>query len=182
MCTASHIADRRHIHSIFLHFKNRMGEYVVVTINLKDFYFWYDQDEYIEISGEIAAELFADKRYNKTFERTTRRNKVYSLDADDGNAEEAASIHSSDNPENVFEMMETHCRLCRSLNALPEVQGRRIEAHFINGMSRKEIATAESVSMSSINESIERGLRTMYKNFFNESTNCIYKKLFIYLG
>jgi len=143
----------------------------MATINLKDFYAWYTHDEYIEVSDEIAEALFADKRYSRTHERTQRRNKVLSLDAADG-TEAAASVQSTDSPESIFEMMERHCRLCYALNSLPEIQGRRIDAHFLLGMSRKEIAKAEGVGERSVNESIDRGLRAM-KNFFLENfENC----------
>ncbi len=58
-------------------------------------------------------------------------------------------------------MTEQHCALCRALNSLPELQGRRIEAHFILGKSRKEIAKSEGVTESSVNECIVRGLKAM---------------------
>ena len=137
------------------------------TINLRDFYSWYTHDEYVEVSDEIAAELFMDKRYNKTHERTLRRNKVLSLDAADG-TEAAASVCNSDNPAAIFEMMERHCRLCCALNSLPEIQGRRIEAHYLLGKSQAEIAKAEGVSKGAVSLSIDKGLAAMkifYKNF-----------------
>ncbi len=58
----------------------------MTTINLKDFYAWYNMiDEYIEVSDEVAAELWADKRYEVTHQRRTICNKAqYSLDCDDG--------------------------------------------------------------------------------------------------
>jgi hypothetical protein len=61
-------------------------------------------------------------------------------------------------------MMERHCALCRALNSLPDIQGLRIDAHYMLGMSRKEIAQVEHVSESSVNESIDRDLRTMKKS------------------
>ena len=140
-------------------------------INLRDYYPWYIQNEYIEVSDGVAAELLADKRYQKTHQRIVRRHKVHSIDADDGTMT-AASIHSTDNPEAVIEMMGRHCRLCQALNSLPEIQGRRIEAHFLLGMSRKEIAKAEGVCESSVNEGIERGLKAMRKYFHNNFQNC----------
>jgi len=139
----------------------------MATINLKDFYAWYTRDEFIEVSDEIAAELFTDKRYQKSHERTQRRNKVLSIDAADG-TEAAASVQSTDNPEAIFEMMERHCRLCYALNSLPETQGRRIEAHYILGKSQAEIAEAEGVSKMAVSKSITKGLAAMkifIKNF-----------------
>jgi RNA polymerase sigma-70 factor (ECF subfamily) len=96
------------------------------------------------------------------------------MDADT-EAEAAAPVRTSDSPEDVFEMKERHCRLCRALNSLPEIQGRRVEAHFLLGQSRKEIAAAEGVCESSVNESIDRGLREMKKimrNFENRPVKC----------
>ena len=138
-----------------------------ITINLRDFYPWYTHDEYVEVPEETAAELFADKRYSQTHERTQRRNKVLSLDAGDG-TEAAASIQPSDSPEEVFEMMERHCRLCQALNSLPEIQGRRIEAHYLLGKSQSEIAEAEGVTKGAVSLSITKGLAAMkifYRNF-----------------
>ena len=137
------------------------------TINLRKFYPWYTHDEYVDVPETIAAELFADKRYAQTHERTQRRNKVHSLDAADG-TEEAASVQSYDSPEAVFEMMERHCKLCQALNSLPEIQGRRIEAHYLLGKSQVEIAEAEGVTKGAVNYSIIKGLAAMkifYKNF-----------------
>jgi len=143
-----------------------MEEYIMATINLKDFYSWYSRDEFVEVSDEIAVELFADKRYQKTQERTLRRNKVHSLDADDGTIA-VASIHSTDNPEATYEMMERHCRLCCALNSLPEIQGRRIEAHYLLGKSQAEIAKDEGVSKMAVSTSITKGLAMMKKVYEN---------------
>jgi RNA polymerase sigma-70 factor (ECF subfamily) len=60
-------------------------------------------------------------------------------------------------------MMERHCRLCRALNSLPEIQGRRIEAHYILGKSQAEIAKAEGVTKGSVSISIQKGLEAMKK-------------------
>ena len=135
----------------------------MTTINLRDFYYWYTHDEFIEVDDEVAAELYKGRREQKIHEQRIRRNKsYYSLDANDG-IEIAAIVLSTDNPKAVVDIIERHCRLCRALNSLPEKQGRRIEAHFIIGKSRKEIARSESVSESSVNESIERGIKAMKK-------------------
>lgn len=143
----------------------------MATINLRIFYPWYIIDEFVEIPDEVAAELFADKKYHKAHERRMRRNKTNSIDVE-ADMVLAAIAHINDNPERIFEMMERHCRLCMALNSLPEIQGRRIEAHFLLGKSRKEIAKIEGVSESSVNESIERGLRAMKKYFLGDLENC----------
>ena len=138
---------------------------MATTINLRDYYYWYTQDEFVEVSDEVAAELQAGRRYEKAHERNMYRNKAhYSLDVEDGIEASALACHS-DNPEAVFTMMENHCRLCQALNSLPEIQGRRLDARYLQGMSIQEIAKAEGVSESSVKESIERGLKVMRKVF-----------------
>jgi len=140
---------------------------MATTINLRDFYpAQYTQDEFIEVSDEVAAELRADKRYEKAHDRRMRRNKAYSLDVE-ADMEAAAIASNTDNPEQIFAMMERHCNLCRALNSLPEIQGRRVEAHYLLGKSIQEISKAEGVSDSAVKESIDRGLKAMRKNYFN---------------
>ena len=136
----------------------------MMTINLKDFYAWYTHDEYIEVSDEVAAELKADKLYEAAHQRRTTRNKAqYSLDCDDG-IEYSACLHEP-TPQELLERMETFLRLWNALNSLPEIQGRRIDAHIILGKSIKEIAEAEGVHEESIRQSIKRGLERMKKTF-----------------
>jgi len=48
---------------------------------------------------------------------------------------------------------------------LPEIQGRRIDAHIILRKSIKEIAEAEGVHEESVRQSIKRGLERMNKLF-----------------
>ena len=63
----------------------------------------------------------------------------------------------------MLEMMEQYCRLCHALNSLPEIQGRRVEAFFLLGKSRKEIAETDGVSINAVNVTIEKGLMSMKK-------------------
>ena len=136
----------------------------MTTINLKDFYAWYIHDEYIEVSDEVAAELRADKLYEAAYQRRIIRNKAqYSLDCDDG-IEYSACLHEP-TPQELLERMEIFLRLWNALNSLPEIQGRRIDAHIILGKSIKEIAEAEGVHEESIRQSIKRGLERMKKTF-----------------
>ena len=145
------------------------------TINLRDFYSWYTHDEYVEVSDEVAAELIADKNYHKAHDRRMRRNNAYSFDVE-ADIEAVALASNADNPEAIFTMMDKHCRLCHALNSLPEIQGRRVDAHYLLGMSRKEIAKAEGVCESSVNESIDRGLKAMKKVFSNNFQKCPVKR------
>ena len=37
--------------------------FIMTTINLKDFYYWYTQDQFIEVTEEVAEALRASVRY-----------------------------------------------------------------------------------------------------------------------
>jgi len=132
----------------------------MTKINLKDFYPWYTHDEYTEVSDAVAEELLADKRYQKAHMRRIYRNKAhYSLDARDGI--ENAAIFAEPSPYEILECKQWFCRLCIALNSLPPTQGKRIEAHYLLGMSYAAIASLEGVDEKNVRQSIKRGLQSM---------------------
>lgn len=136
----------------------------MTTINLREFYPWYIEDQFIEVTDEVAEALRSDKLYETAHRRRVKRNKAqYSLDMDDGI--EYSACLSEPTPEELLERKENFCRLCRALNSLPETQGRRIYACIILGKSVKEVAEAEGVHEESVRQSIERGLERMRKTF-----------------
>lgn len=135
----------------------------MATINLRDYYLWYIEDCLIEVSDEIAEVLHADKLYEMAHQRRITRHKAqYSLNRDDG-IEYSVSL-SELTPQDLLERMERFEFLCRALNSLPEIQGRRIDACIILGKSYREVAEAEGVDESSVRQSIKRGLKNMEKN------------------
>ena len=98
----------------------------MTTINLKDFYYWYTQDQFIEVSDEVAEVFVADVRHEMAYQRRLSRHKAqYSLDCDDG-IEYSACLHEP-TPQELLERMELFIRLWNALNSLPEIQGRRID-------------------------------------------------------
>ena len=102
----------------------------MTTINLKDFYYWYTQDQFIEVTEEVAEALRASVRYEAAYQRRLTRHKAqYSLDCEDG-IEYSACLHEP-TPQELLERMELFIRLWNALNSLPEIQGRRIDAHII---------------------------------------------------
>ena len=134
----------------------------MTTINLRDYYPWYIEDQYIEVSDEVAAELRADKLYEAAYQRRIVRNKAqYSLDCDDGI--EYSACLSNPTPQELLERMERFCALWNALNTLPEIQGRRLDACIIEGKSYREVAEAEGVHKSSVQESVRSGLENMRK-------------------
>ena len=77
----------------------------MTTISLRDFYPWYIEDQFIEVSGEVAAELRANRRYEATHQRRVTRNRArYSLDYDDGI--EYSVCLSEPTPQALMERME----------------------------------------------------------------------------
>ena len=134
-----------------------------MEINLMDYYYWYITDELINVSEEIAAELCAGKRYESVYSRRMKRNKVISLDAST-NTERFISLHEL-SPEQCLVLMEEYQKLCHALNALPDAQGRRIEAHYLLGQSVQDIAAEEAVTCRAVQASIQRGLKAMRKYF-----------------
>lgn len=119
----------------------------MTIINLKEFFYWYITDEFIEVTEKVAEELWADKRYEFNHWRRMKGNKSnYSLDAGDGIENSVSEFAPS--PEECVALAETYTRLCRALNSLPPIQGRRVDAYYLLGMSYLEIARAEEVHES----------------------------------
>lgn len=134
----------------------------MTIINLRDFYYWYTQDEYMEVSDDVAEALRASVRYEAAYTERARYNKAYySLDADDG-IEYSACLHEL-TPDEVLELKERFCRLWNALNSLPPAQGRRVDACVILGKSFSEVALAEGVDESAVRRAVERGLENMKK-------------------
>lgn len=139
----------------------------MVTINLKDFFYWYISDEYIEVTEEVAAELRADRRYEATYQRTARRHKALDDLENDDRLEYAVS-YGEPTPEALLERLETFYCLWNALNSLPPMQGRRVDAHIILEVSYHKIAKREGVYWTTVRCSVEDGLRAM-KKFFEEN-------------
>ena len=91
-------------------------------------------------------------RYNKAF---------YSMDCDDG-LEYSACLHEP-TPQELMDRVDLFVRLWNALNSLPEIQGRRVDAHLILGKSFRRIAREEGVSKSAVRDSIHCGLESMKK-------------------
>ena len=134
------------------------------VINLRDYYPFYTQDTFLKVPDEVAQAMADAERLERNYMRRMFYNRAqYSLDADDGIESAAVECHIL-SPEAVLDLMERHCRLCRALNKLPELQGRRVEAHYLLGKSVQEIAKEEGVGERNVRKSIQRGLEGM-KNF-----------------
>ena len=45
----------------------------MTIINLRDFYYWYTQDEYMEVTDDVAEALRASVRYEAAYQRRLSR-------------------------------------------------------------------------------------------------------------
>ena len=134
----------------------------MTTINLKDFYYWYLVDELVEVPDEVAEALLAGKRAEAAHAERVRYNKAYySLDCDDG-IEYSACVHEP-SPQEILDRKELFFRLWNALNSLPEVQGRRVDAHLILGKSYRQIAREQGVDKSAVRHSVKSGKAAMRK-------------------
>ena len=136
----------------------------MTTINLKDFYYWYIQDQFIEVSEEVAEALRASVRYEAAYQRRLTRHKAqYSLDCENGI--ENAVLLKPQTPEMVLEEKQFQEQVYAAVMKLPEKQAKRIYARYYLGMTVNEIAEVEGVDPSRVRDSIRRGLKQLAKYF-----------------
>lgn len=134
----------------------------MVMINLRDYYPFYQQDTFIEVSDEVAGQLSAWERDEAAYMRKRARHRAYySLDCDDGI--EQLVLFTSITPEERYERKISYKQLYSALSKLPDKQARRIYAHFILGISQAEIGRREGVSRKAINLSIFYGMQRLEK-------------------
>lgn len=138
----------------------------MTTINLRDYYPFYTEDAFVEVSDEIAVFFAEDKRRQTNYAQYIRDHKAfYSLDRGDGI--ETAALHKPEQPDELLIQAEERQELEKALASLSETQRRRILAHFIEGKSKAAIASAESVDERAIRKAILRGLANM-REFFKK--------------
>ena len=132
----------------------------MAVINLRNYYPCYRQDCMLEVSEELAAQLKAWEREERSFLRRRERHRAgYSLDRNDGL--EQAAVEKTHSPEEVYEQKQTVKQINAALSILSEKQAKRIYAHCVMGICQSKIAQMEGVSPKAINYSILRGLRRM---------------------
>lgn len=129
----------------------------MAKINMRDYYPFYEHDEFVEVSDELAAEMAQWERTERSQKRKKYRYRAnYSLDWGDGIGQ--CIVFRSVAPDESYEEVITHEQLRTALATLPEKQRQRIYAHFVLGFSKAQIARAESVDHRAISLSIQKGL------------------------
>lgn len=138
-----------------------------MIINLRNYYPNYYEDVFVDVSNEIASQFQEWERRDRSSRRKMfRYSAQFSLDRDDGI--EGSAIYTSIMPDEVYEEKQLREQLHIALTSLPEIQARRIRAHYYLGLSMSDIARAEGVERECVSESIDRGLRKIkvfFRNF-----------------
>ena len=131
-------------------------------INLRDYYPFYTTDVIVEVPDEVSDLLREYALLEEAYRiRTYRHKAYYSLDYD-GRAEcELACVQPS--PFEILEQRYTSELIYKGLSTLSEKQRQRIYARFFLNMSNAEIARTEGCDITSVRDSIKRGLRQLEK-------------------
>ncbi len=129
-------------------------------INLRDYYPWYQEDTFVDVSDETAAFLKEMYRAERAYMRRLYWNKAhYSLDRNDGI--EHSAINKAVDPAEEYDVKAGLNELYSAISKLPDKQAKRVNAFYILGLSKAEIARAEGVSEQTIGQAIERGIRKL---------------------
>ena len=133
----------------------------MAKIDLRDYYpSEYANEHFIDVTEDVAAALAeAEREDHAYYERRRYHKAYYSLNAGDGIENEAA--HHSPSPEELLMGRLDREQIYAALTALPEKQRKRIYQHYFLGMSKAEIARAESLAENAIKDTIYRGLKNM---------------------
>lgn len=130
------------------------------TINLKDYYPYYQQDSYIELPDEIVAAMKPYKTEEQSHRRRMRLHKVYSLDV--GGMENNV-VFTALSPCELYERKLTLQELYAAIASLPDKQAKRIYGHYFLHMRICDLAKQEGVGESTVRDAITRGLRNLGK-------------------
>ncbi len=132
----------------------------MAIINLRDYYPFYQLDQFVEVPDELVIEMQQWKRDEKAYLRKRNRHQAYfSLDKNSGMERDVLFV--SITPDEHYGRRLSYKQLYRALSSLQDKQAKRITAHYMLGISQADIARAEGVSRNVVSASIRRGLRTL---------------------
>ena len=135
----------------------------MAKINLREQYpDFYKNDYIIEVPDEVAAIIQEYDRLEAAYRRRTYYHKAhYSLDRGDGI--EYNALFVSVTPYEIYERKVTMEQLHAAIASLPDKQAKRITARYFLGLTSEAIAKSEGVSVTAVNDSLQRGLRNIEK-------------------
>ena len=142
------------------HFKSTEVIYLK-TINLRDYYLHYKEDEFYEVPDAIADLLREFERKEKNYIRKIKRYRAYfSLDV--GDKIESETLLSQNDPADILELRMLFEIAYQSLDMLTRKQGLRVYKYLFLGMSIEEISEEEERSTTSVKNS---GYSSLSKRF-----------------
>lgn len=135
----------------------------MAKINLREQYpDFYKNDYIIEVPDEVAAIMQEYDRLEAAYRHRTYYHKAhYSLDRGDGI--EYNALFVSVTPYEIYERKVTMEQLHAAIASLPDKQAKRITARYFLGLTSEAIAKSEGVSVTAVNNSLQRGLRNIEK-------------------
>ncbi|MDO5544711.1 MAG: sigma factor-like helix-turn-helix DNA-binding protein [Eubacteriales bacterium] len=135
----------------------------MAKINLREQYpDSYKNDYMIEVPDEVASIMLEYDRLEAAYRRRTYyHNAHYSLDRGDGIEYDALFV--SVTPYEIYERKVTMEQLHAAIASLPDKQAKRITARYFLGLTSEAIAKSEGVSVTAVNNSLQRGLHNMEK-------------------
>ena len=129
-------------------------------INLRDYYPFYNEDTFAEVTDEVAAQLRRFELDDAAHRiRSYRAKAYYSLDRGDGI--ECEAINKPPTPDELLDREQISMLLREAMSTLTPKQARRVYAYAVLGKTKVEIAEAEHIQKTSANESVERGLEKL---------------------
>ena len=132
-------------------------------LKMKEEYDWYSENDYMEISDELAEFFDTERKREEAYDRKRRRYKATnSLDADNGI--EKAVLHKPKTPEEIFIENEDKEARYVAMMKLPEIQRRRYYMYFYQKLKMRVIAEREGVSEYAVSKTITKAKQNIEKN------------------
>lgn len=132
----------------------------MTTINLRNFYPWYKEDTFVEITDEMLEAMKAADRQQEAYRRRTYRYKAqYSLDCNDGVENDV--LHHVPSPEEIYISEETTHELFTAIGQLTAIQQRRLIAYYFENLNFRQIAEMEGVNHGSVTQSVKAALKKL---------------------
>ena len=130
----------------------------MITVNLKDLYYWCKEDVLVEITEEMLEAMKAADRQESAYKRRTYRYKAhYTLDMGDGIINEC--VVKPETPEEAYIREETTRELFSAIGKLTQVQQQRLIAYYFEDMNFRQIAAIEGMNHSSVIQSVKAALK-----------------------
>ena len=141
----------------------------MLTINLREIYYWCTEDTFVEVTEEMFEAMRAADRQQEAYRCRTRYHKAYySLDCNDGI--ENYAMYRSHSPEEVYIHKESKRELSANIALLPEIQQRRLKAYYFYDLKKCQIAELEGVSPGSVSSSVKNALKNLKTLICNDNS------------